>query len=156
MFPLLDGVNARDKEKTKIWLKPRNRSVHPNQQEPSFPLKRPEDEEIALLFTQNGFRLSNKDAFSTLTSSHYLRTPNTSSIPSFPALPALMSPNISTGNNGAATVVTLKPRIPSSRRVTSVERIIIHEKANSSSSIGIIVLPELPSVTPKSPCNGML
>ena len=137
-------INSHDQEKSKIWLKPRSRSVHPKQQEPLASLKRPKDEEIALSFSQNGFRLSDKDAFSTPISSRYLSTPNTSKLPS------LHTP---TGSNRAGTIVTLKPRIPSSRRVTSVERRIIQEKANTSSSIEIMVCPELPSAPPKTPYN---
>ena len=101
-------VNSSDQEKIKIWLKPRQQNAHPNKDLLPSPPKGPEDvaNERTLAFTQTD--LLNENSFSTPTRSHYrLSSESKTNLPLFPAL---MLPDISTGNR-VPPFVTLKPRI---------------------------------------------
>mmetsp|Transcript_12180 Transcript_12180/g.21383 ORF Transcript_12180/g.21383 Transcript_12180/m.21383 type:complete len:207 (+) Transcript_12180:144-764(+) len=148
-------ANSSDREKIKIWLKPRQQSVHPNEELLPSPPKGPEDvaNERTLAFTQTD--LLNENSFSTPTSSRYhLRSESTKNLSSFPVL---MFPD-TFSENRARPFVTLKPRIRprfrSPRGTYSVEqRRLIQDDANDISwpSMEEWVMPESLLATPMTP-----
>ena len=108
MFPQLDGTifdssNDTSIELMKSWLKPHKHSVGPKEKLLLSPHEGHKDAagELTLPFATRTDFLLNGINFSIPIRMHYIRTPNRSTLQSFPALPSLIAHNVPTGNHRA-------------------------------------------------------